>query len=194
MKKIRKQYVGLNRKSLRREQGATFVEVLTALLILSFGSLGAASLQITSKQTAYDAQQMLTATFLTNGIVERMRNNPGALDVYASVNVGGGSISSEPMPNCVQANPCNSAQLALHDLWLWEQSIDGESMKSGSTQVGGLVKPTGCINHDEGRVLIVISWHGIDDLSDAGALTGGVASCGDETSHRRQVVVNTFIE
>ena len=179
---------------LSREGGATFVEVLTSLLILSFGSLGAASLQITSKQAAYDAQQMLSATFLTNGIVERMRNNPGALDVYASADVGNGSIALEPMPNCVQANPCNSAQLALHDLWVWEQSIDGESMKSGDKKVGGLVNPKGCIINDNGRVQVIVSWHGMDSLSDAASVSGGMVSCGTETSHRRQIVVNTFIE
>ena len=178
----------------QKQKGATFVEVLTALLIFSFGSLGAASLQITSKKAAYDAQQMLTATFLTNSIIERMRNNPGVIDTYASMNVGNGSIATEPTPNCTDATPCNATQLALHDLWLWEQAIDGETMKSGATQVGGLVKPTGCINHDDGRVQIIVSWQGMDELSDAGTLAGGVSSCGDASAQRRQIVVNTFIQ
>lgn len=175
------------------QSGTTFVEVLTALLILSFGSLGAASLQITSKQAGYDAQQMLTATFLSNGIIERMRNNPGALATYESIDVGNGAIASEPTPNCTQQNPCNQTQLALHDLWMWEQTIDGASMKSGAKKVGGLVNPKGCITNDAGRVRVVVSWHGMDELSDAGSLTGGVTTCGSETSHRRQIVVNTFI-
>ena len=178
----------------KKQSGATFVEVLIAVLIFAFGALGAASLQITSKKAAYDAQQMLTATFLTNAIIERMRNNPEALDTYASTNVGSGSVSSEPTPNCTEAAPCNATQLATHDLWVWEQAIDGASMKSGTTQVGGLVKPTGCINHDEGRVQIVISWHGMDELSDAGTLPSGVSSCGSASSQRRQIVVNTFIQ
>ncbi len=173
--------------------GSTFVEILISLLILSLGSLGAAGLQVTSKQATYDAQQMLTATFLTNGIIERMRNNPSALATYAGDNVGGNSITEEPSPNCTEANPCNVTQLALHDRWVWEQSIDGAAVKSGSTNAGGLVKPTGCVINDNGRVQVIISWHGLDAVSDAGAVSGGVSDCGSSGANRRQVVVNTFI-
>jgi len=175
------------------QRGSTFVEILTSLLILSFGSLGAAGLQVTSKQATFDAQQMLTATFLTSGIIERMRNNPAALATYAGSNVGGSTISAEPIPNCSQATPCNVTELALHDRWVWEQSIDGAAIKSGTANAGGLVKPTGCVINDNGRVQVVVSWHGLDAVSDAGAVTGGVSTCGTSGSHRRQVVVNTFV-
>ena len=74
MKKVYKCPGGPKRNNKVAQNGATLIEVLTSLLILSFGSLGAAGLQITSKQAAYDAQQMLTASFLSNAIVEKMRN------------------------------------------------------------------------------------------------------------------------
>lgn len=173
--------------------GHGMLEVLIALVVISLGMLGAAALQATSKRAALETKQRLIATFLANDIIERMRNNPAALASYAGSNVGGGTIAAEPSPNCSGASPCQPAQLAVHDRWLWEQSIDGAAIRYGTTKAGGLVKPTGCISQSNGQIQVVISWHGSEQTSDTGAGAAGNADCGTASASRRQLVVDTFI-
>lgn len=169
------------------------MEVLVALVVMSLGALGSAGLQLTSKKAGHDAQHNLTATFLVNDIVEKMRNNPGALAAYAAADVGGGTIAAEPSPTCTSGSACTSSQLATHDLWLWEQSIDGAAVKLGTAKVGGLVSPTGCITNTDGQVQVVLSWYSTTDLADTGTEGGGVTACGTASDNRRQIVVSTFI-
>lgn len=175
------------------QQGNSMMEVLVSLVVLSFGSLGVAGLQATSKRANHEAKQQLTATFLANDIIEKMRSNPSVLATYAGSSVGGSTISTEPTPTCSAASPCTAAQLAAHDRWLWEQAIDGAAVKQGTSNAGGLVQPTGCISNVNGQVRVVIAWYGAETLSDTGAATGGVSTCGTAGNHRRQVVINTYV-
>lgn len=180
-------------RPLSRQRGNSMMEVLVSLVVLSFGSLGVAGLQATSKRANHEAKQQLTATFLANDIIEKMRNNPGALATYAGAAVGGGTISAEPSPNCSATDPCSASQMAVHDRWLWEQAIDGIAIKQGSVKAGGLVQPTGCISNTNGQVRVVLAWYGAEALSDTGAAADGVATCGAAGDHRRQVVISTYI-
>lgn len=180
-------------RPLAAQRGNSMMEVLVSLVVLSFGSLGVAGLQATSKRANHEAKQQLTATFLANDIIEKMRNNPGALATYAGAAVGGSTISTEPSPNCSSANPCTAAQMAAHDRWLWEQAIDGVAIKQGSAKAGGLVQPKGCISNTNGQVRVVMAWYGAETLSDTGAASGGVSTCGTAGDHRRQIVINTYI-
>lgn len=182
-----------NTHRLSYMRGSSMIETLVSLLLLSFGALGVAGLQATSKQTSHEAQQRLLASYLTQDVIERMRNNSAALATYAGSALGGGSIGSEPTPNCSSSTPCNAAQLATHDRWVWEQSIDGAAARIGSIKTAGLVAPQGCINHSNGRVQVVIAWNDVDRVADAGAASGGVSTCGSASAYRRQVVISTFI-
>ncbi|VAW88328.1 hypothetical protein MNBD_GAMMA16-678 [hydrothermal vent metagenome] len=176
-----------------KQRGSSLIESLVSLVVLSFGTIGVAGLQVTSKQANLEAQQQLIATFLANDMVEKMRNNSGVLDTYAGENVGGSSISSQPLPNCSGVNACTAVQLASQDRWLWEQGIDGATIKKGIINTGGLVSPKGCISNNNGQVQIVISWYGKDSLSDVGTGTNGVSDCGTAGDNRRQIVIDTFI-
>lgn len=181
------------RKPHFKMRGSSMIETLVSLLLLSFGSLGVAGLQATSKQTSHEAQQRLLASYLAQDVIERMRNNPSVLATYAGSAVGGSSISTEPSPNCSTSAPCTAAQLAAHDRWVWEQAIDGAAARIGSMKTAGLVAPKGCISNSNGRVQVVIAWNDVEVVADAGNATGGVSTCGTASGFRRQVVINTFI-
>lgn len=174
-------------------RGSSMMEILVSIMILSFGSLGVAGLQVTSKRAHHESKQQLTAAFLANDIIEKMRNNTTVLAAYASAAVGGGSITTEPSPNCSAASTCNAAQLAAHDRWLWEQAIDGAAIKQGVTNTVGLVTPKGCISNINGKIQVVIAWLSTTVLSDTGASSDGMAGCGTAGSQRRQLAINTFI-
>lgn len=179
-------------RSSKLRAGATLLEVLVALVVLSLGCIVAAGLQATSQKTNHDAQQRLIATFLVNDIIEKMRTNPRGLVNYSHAGLTGNIILNEPIPVCNAANSCDPNELAAHDLWEWEQAISGSAIKVGVGNVGGLIQPTGCININGGLVEVVLSWFGVDALSDTGVISGE-GTCGPAGNNRRQVRVNTFI-
>ncbi len=175
------------------------IEVLISMLIVSVGSVGLISMQVTGKKVSYDAMQRSIATALVHDIVERMRNNPNALTSYVTANLGNGSISTEPTPNCVSGD-CTSAQLAARDLWEWEQNIDGSTeeliIDSSTVKVGGLVSPRACITHNSGVVTVAIAWKGYQEIANPTASTcgEGLGLYGTSDTQRQIIFVTTYIE
>jgi type IV pilus assembly protein PilV len=62
--------------SRQRAPGFTLVEVLVALVVLSIGLLGIASLQLSSLRWNHGASKRSQATLLAYDILDRMRANP----------------------------------------------------------------------------------------------------------------------
>lgn len=182
-----------------KQNGISLIELLIALVVLSVGMLGMASMEIQAKRLAFDAAQRSQAVALANDILERMRGNPTALSSYAVSNLGGESISTEPSPNCKTAS-CDSAQLAAHDLWEWEQALDGasETLTSGGTtsKTGGLDSPRACITNTNGYVVLVLVWKGRDETQNPGGSTcgEGLGLYGTNEAARLKLEINTFIE
>ncbi|MFT4823997.1 MAG: type IV pilus assembly protein PilV [Halioglobus sp.] len=187
----------------REETGFTLIEALIAFVILSVGLLGIVSLQALSKQSQHQAVQRARAISMADSIVERIRINPGGLATYniGLTPLGGGTVSSEPAPNCRTAI-CTPTQLATHDLWEWEQALDGAMVKAGTINTSGLIEPKGCIVFDPapsrlrtGLVNIIIQWQGLNESTDA--VQAGEVRCGGAVAgnndFRRQVSINTFV-
>jgi len=181
-----------------RQQGVGLIEVLIALLIFAMGILGLATMQINAKRTGYDALQRSIATALTRDVIERMRSNPStdALNVYGTANnLGGGTIGTQPSPNC-NAAECSITELATHDLWEWEQALDGAAESINGNNAGGLVSPKACITYNGGVVTVAIAWKGHKgQLNPSGSTCGeGLGLYGTNDEERQLIVVSTFIE
>ncbi len=105
--------------------GFTLIEVLIAVLVLSIGLLGLASLQATSLKNNYSAYMRSQAAILANDIADRIRSNPGAPS-----GTGGalnGSYNNVPglvtgSTDC-EATTCSSTQLAAYNLEQWSSQI-----------------------------------------------------------------------
>lgn len=184
----------------KSQQGIGLIELLIALVVLAVGMLGMASMEIQGKRLAFDASQRSQAVALANDMLERMRGNPTAIANYVVNNIGGESISSEPSPNCKSAS-CTAAQLAAHDLWEWEQALDGAAetrTDSGGNVIktGGLDSPRACITNTNGYVELVIVWKGRDEANNpTGSTCGeGLALYGTGEAARKKLEINTFIE
>ena len=184
-----------------QQRGFSLIELLVTLVIFSIGLLSVAGLQTVSKQANYEALQRTTASQIAYGLLEDMRMNGDAIDIYtAAGELGEGSISAEPAPNCTMANPCNSAQKAAHDLWVWEQAIDGNLETNAGAGTGGLVQPTLCINGPVGGgagiYQVTIAWRGTASLNSANADACGSAGgkYGTDNEFRRIIQVPTFID
>jgi type IV pilus assembly protein PilV len=65
----------MNNSHSSRQRGATLIEVLIAVVVLSIGLLGLAGLQVTSVQSNHSAYQRSQASLLANDLADRMRAN-----------------------------------------------------------------------------------------------------------------------
>ena len=184
------------------QKGFSLLELLVSLVVFSIGLLGIAGLQMVSKQASYEAQQRTIASQVAHGMLEDMRINGAAIGVYAvAPDIGGGKLASLPVSNCRDPNvPCSAAQKAGHDLWYWEQMVDGSQEAGVDGAAGGILMPTICIGGPPGGVAgmytVSVAWRGSvatsnPDLSQCGAATG---LYGDNNEFRRVLTVNTYID
>jgi type IV pilus assembly protein PilV len=187
---------------IRNTQGGfSLIELLIALIIFSVGLLAVAGLQTVSKQANFEALQRTSASQIAHGLLEDMRVNGDAINVYlAAGEMGGGSRGAEPAPNCSGTATCNATQKAAHDLWFWEQLLDGNLEMNGNAGSGGLVLPTLCVNGPgaggAGIYVVTIAWRGsasmTNNVGNACGTAGGNYGAGSE--FRRIMQIPTYID
>ena len=175
--------------------------MLVALIVFSVGLLAVAGLQTVSKQANFESLQRTTASQIAYGLLEDMRVNGDAIDVYLGAGeMGDGSRGGEPVPNCSGASVCNAAQKAAHDLWFWEQLLDGNLEMNGNTGGGGLVFPTLCVGGPAGGgagvYVVTVAWRGSASLTNNVANGCGSAggNYGDGNEFRRIMQIPTYID
>lgn len=183
------------------QRAFSLLELLVALVVFSVGLLAIAGLQTVSKQANFEAIQRTSASHIAYGLLEDMRTNGDAIDIYAAAGeVGNGSRGNEPAPNCHSGEECNSAEKAAYDLWHWEQAIDGSMASKAGISTGGLVLPTLCVSGPvgggAGMYEVTVVWRGGAELRNAinaacGTLTGNY---GAENEFRRILQVSTYID
>ena len=187
------------------QRGFSLVEVMVALFVLSIAMLGIAGLQITSKRANFEAVQRTTATLFTQELLERIRANDDQLTVYTD---GGAGRTIElagsdgiTATNCTTA-ACDTATLAMYDLYEFSQALSGVAESAGGTATGGLAEPTVCITGPAvtpGFVTVALAWRGMTRLSNptlnaCGAGSGRYDDGGDADVHRRILIVDTFVD
>jgi len=70
---------------MRSEAGATLIEVMVALLVLSVGILGVAILQLNALKHSDSAMRRSQVSFIAQDLLERARANPDAHYALASL-------------------------------------------------------------------------------------------------------------
>lgn len=123
---------------INKNNGFSLIEVLIALVVLSIGLLGVASLQTKSQQFNRGAYLHTQATVFAHDILERARANPQ-----------GNASSSYNKPNnqehttCYSSPGCSPQEIAENDMFEWSESIKS-SLPGGKSII--------CIDssHDDG--------------------------------------------
>jgi type IV pilus assembly protein PilV len=122
------------------EAGFTLIEVMVAIVILSFGMLGVAALMVTGIQFTHSAQQRTIATQLAYDMIDRMRSNQADWSMSggnadAGVNYNMPSTDpyavGSPYLNETQAcigytaagTGCNTTGMASQDAYEWQRTI-----------------------------------------------------------------------
>jgi type IV pilus assembly protein PilV len=129
--------------SRKSAPGFTLVEVLVALVVLSIGLLGIASLQLSSLRWNHGASKRSQATLLAYDILDRMRANPIA--------ARNGEYSTGGTP----------AAVATADLTQWASNI-AATLGAGAT---GAVDPP-VASGTTATFKITISWTDSKDPTD----------------------------
>lgn len=181
--------------------GFSLLELLVTVVVFSVGLLAVAGLQTVSKQANFEAIQRTAASQIANGLLEDIRMNGDAVDIYlAAGELGNGSLGGEPAPNCRTGTECNAAQKAAHDLWFWEQVIDGNLETNAGIGTGGLVLPALCITGPAGGgagiYQVSIAWRGTVTITSAVANPCGTAggNYGAANEFRRIIQIPTYID
>ena len=175
--------------------------MLIALVVFSVGLLAIAGMQTMSKQANFEALQRTSASQIAYGLLEDMRVNGDAIGTYlAAGEMGSGSRGNEPAPNCSAGTVCSAAQKATHDLWFWEQVLDGNLEMSGNAGGGGLVLPTMCVTGPAGGVagmyIVTVAWRGTASITNMNNSACGTAggNYGAENEFRRIMQIPTYID
>ena len=126
----------------KRQTGASMIEVMVALLILSVGLLGLAMLQGKTMRVNTDAMLRSQATLLANEIIESMRANTKGAD-------NGLYVATSKPAACGGCTDSNGALTANRDLIAWYDA-----------QVQTLPSPTSKIEHTGGgKYTITMQWN-----------------------------------
>jgi type IV pilus assembly protein PilV len=185
----------------RFNNGFSLVEVLITLLVVTVALLSAASLQIQSKRSNFDAAQRTTAAHLAEDLLERLRSNSTvSINYLPGGTLGGATLGATPTVDCnAVLATCTAIQMAGFDLWQWEQQLDGAMEADGGRSTGGLVSPTACITGPgfggNGEYTVAIAWRGMTDLVNPTASTcgDGTGLYGSANEYRRIIQIRTYI-
>ncbi len=144
------------------QAGVGLLEVLIALIILSFGFLATARMQVEGMRYSQGAYNLSQAKFMVLDMTERMRVNREGMqgDVYKAKSTQAGTSN----PGCVTSGtPCSPTDIALADLHAWSQNLHAPS---GSTTFIPLlpsstsISAKGTITYEatEGAYSIAVQW------------------------------------
>jgi type IV pilus assembly protein PilV len=123
-------------KSLQSSSGFTLVEALVALVVLSVGMLGMASLYVVTLQSGGTAIYRTQAVNLAADMADRIRANRTAT---TAVNNGYGAAGSSQ--SCTGTTDCTPANMAADDLYTWGLTV-AKQLPGGTGTVTVLGDPT----------------------------------------------------
>ncbi|WP_226666324.1 type IV pilus modification protein PilV [Microbulbifer aggregans] len=143
---------------MKNQKGATLIEVLVSVLVLSVGLLGIAATQMMSLKNSNGSNQRYMATLATQEIIERMRANPSGLEqgAYDGTVSGAGTLSKD----CTTV--CTVNELASMDLYEWGQLLK-TNLPSGQ----------GVIARNGDDVTVTITWLQQHTGENYGGVDGG---------------------
>lgn len=132
-----------SRSLSRRQRGATLIEILISVLLLSFGILAVVGMQAYSIAAQRNASNRAIASMLANEFAEIVRLNPTAFNAGA---YDVAMLPTTPIPeiaggNCVYPNCTTTDLLASTDLNLFQRRVRFQLPQGGVelARVGGVV-------------------------------------------------------
>lgn len=174
------------------------LEVLVTLVIIAFGLLGLAGLNLKIQVLEMEAYQRAQGILLLKDMAERIRANGANAANY---------VSSPSQPYGKDNNPpsqCSGTDQASRDVCDWSSQLSGaaETTSSGANKLGAMVDARGCIEElrapdasagvcTPGMYRVTIAWQGMTATT-APHQTCGTGLYGSD-SHRRALSADIVI-
>lgn len=190
----------------QRAGGFALIEIMVTVLVISFGLISLAGLQLATKRGGNSSYQRSIALSVANEMLEKIATNATVAGSYSTglnAPLGAASLGAAPPTNCL-VDQCTPLQMANWDRWNWERRLDGFSIISpDDSAAAGLIEPRGCVvftptdptEPNTGVVRVIVSWRSLTDTVDQATtndVTCGAAGAGTDAS-RQQVVLNSYI-
>jgi len=145
----------MNANPRSSQAGATLIEVLVTIVIVTFGLLGMAGLQARMQLSEMESYQRSQALILLGDMASRLSTNRLNVASYAS------AITYGEGANC----PTESTTAVQRDLKEWCNALKGAAVKSGTVNEGAMVGARGCIEQVGSDYMITIAWQGLTPLA-----------------------------
>lgn len=126
--------------AVRHQRGASMIEILVTIVILAFGLLGLAGLQMHIQGAQFEAYQRAQALVLLDDMAERIAANRSNAADYAAAADAYGTGDGQPA-DCAGLGAMSVAR----DLCEWSNALKGSAEVSGGNNVGAMVDARGCI-------------------------------------------------
>ncbi len=155
------QYCAANRAASR---GFTLIEVMVAVVVLAFGLLALAGLQLQMLKYSQSAGLRTIATVQAASLADHILfNQTGLLAGHYKQ-----PVAAVATPGCLSAVGCNAAELAGTGLWMWKQSLiellgpgAGGTVCLDSTPGDGTLAAPACDGVVDAPYVIKVWW--VDD-------------------------------
>lgn len=139
---------------LSAHRGFSMIEVLVTIVIIAFGLLGIAGLQVRLQMSEMESYQRSQALLLLNDMANRIatnRNNAASYVTTAANPMGAGM-------DC----PTTTTTVAQRDLGEWCNAMKGagETTDAGVSKVRVLVGGRGCVESVGSDYLVTVVWQG----------------------------------
>jgi type IV pilus assembly protein PilV len=135
-----------------KQSGVGMVEVLVALVVMSVGMLGIASLYVTTLQAKTTSLSRMKAVNLAYDMADRIRANPTAVANYILATSG-----TTTATNCASAT-CTAAQMAASDLNQWNTLVTNAITGLPGTVTRSIVQTAAATATTPEVLTINLSW------------------------------------
>lgn len=138
-----------------RQAGATMLEVLIAIFILSLGLLGAAGIQSQMQTAQVEAYQRAQAVVLLQDMVARINaNRKNAASYVTTSDLGTSAVDCAAFTSVADKDKCE-----------WNNALFGSSETQGSQTLGAMNGARGCITNPVAvmprEVVVAVAWQGM---------------------------------
>ncbi|GAB7546168.1 type IV pilus modification protein PilV [Cupriavidus sp. 8B] len=174
----------------KNQQGVTLLEVLVAILILTFGLLGFAGLLSKVYLAELESYQRAQAIVVLSDMTERISANRSQAASYVSASPIGTGDSQPASCTGIAVGP-------NRDLCEWSNALKGASEQKSSANVGAMLGARGCITQVQapdptsgvctpGIYLVGVAWQGMNHTA-APATSCGQGLFGTDDAYRRVI-------
>lgn len=181
---------------LKHASGFSMIEVLVTIVILAFGLLGLAGMQMHIQVAEMESYQRTQALILASDMAERIlaqRTNSAATNYAVSGSLGKNDSYSS----------CSGLTGYDLDKCEWSLALKGSAETSGGNRVGAMIDARGCISQVQAPVStsgvctpgiyrVDVVWQGLNPTR-APAVTCGQNQYGSDDGHRRAISRNVYI-